>query len=206
MLELMEGGRGSVVELFEDIKEGRITAEDFDNIADPSLIWSAIIKGFEDTPIFTVSTTNMSPDDVVHRLSDSYKRACGPLICTAELLLEYFPHNSAVIIASLQRAFLSDIVRGHTNATSFLLHLVEDYKMYFPYSYTFCRRIGKSPNITLQDWKDTFFPPSASSGGSDKDKGGSGGGELNISGIQDFSLDNWDMSGLEEGEDSDDDR
>jgi len=160
MLELLEGA--DVPDLLESIKEGRLSAEDFDNISDPSLIWSAIIKGFEDTPIFTVSTTNSTPDDVVDRLSDSYKRVCGPLLCTAELLLEYFPHNSAVIVASLQKAFLSDIVRGHTNATSFLLHLVEEYKMYFPYSYTFCRRIGKSPNVTLQDWKDTFFPSSSS--------------------------------------------
>ena len=198
MLELIDGDE--INDLLDKIKDGRITAEEYGNISDPSLIWSAIIKGFEAAPIFTVTTTNSSPDDVVHRLSDSYKRACGPLLCTAELLLEYFPHNSAVIVASLQKAFISSIVLGHSNATSFLLHLVEEYKMYFPYSYTFCRRIGKSPNITLQDWKDTFFPSS-----SNDDKKESG-GDLNVSGIQDFSLDNWDLSGLEEGEDSDDDR
>lgn len=201
MLELVDGP--DVDDLYDSIKEGRLTAEDFDNISDPSVIWSAILKGFESTPIFTVSTTNVSADDVVHRLSDSYKRACGPLLCTSELLLEYFPHNAAILVSSLQRAFVSPIVLGHSNATSFLLHLAEDYKMYFPYTYTFCRRIGKSPNITLQDWKDTFFPP-----GKDQDKAGGGGGsgELNASGIQDISIDNWDMSGLEEGEDSDDDR
>jgi hypothetical protein len=199
MLELLAGP--DVDELYDHIKEGRITAAEFDDISDPSLIWSAILKGFESTPIFTVSTTNMSADDVVHRLSDSYKRACGPLLCTAELLLEYFPHNAAILVSSLQKAFVSPIVLGHSNATSFLLHVAEDYKMYFPYTYTFCRRIGKSPNITLQDWKDTFFPP----GGTVKDQD-TGGGELNTSGIQDFSMDNWDMSGLEEGEDSDDDR
>jgi hypothetical protein len=208
MLELIEGEE--VNDLFENIKEGRMTAEDFDNISDPSLIWGAIIKGFEATSIFTVSNTNVSTDDVVHRLSDSYKRACGPLICTTELLLEYFPHNSAVIVSSLQKAFISPMVLGHSNATSFLLHLVEDYKMYFPYTYTFCRRIGKSPNVTLQDWKDTFYPSASSNSVQDKGSGkkgnGSGGGDLNTSGIQDFSLDNWDMSGLEEGEDSDDDR
>jgi hypothetical protein len=109
------------------------------------------------------------------------------------------------VVSSLQRAVISPIVLGHTNATSFLLRLVEDYKVYFPYTYTFCRRIGKSPNLTLQDWKDTFFPPSSSSGGGDQDRG-SKGGDLSASGLQDFSLDNWDMSGLEEGEDSDDDR
>jgi hypothetical protein len=66
--------------------------------------------------------------------------------------------------------------------------------MYFPYSYTFCRRINRSPTTTLQQWREYFYPKHSTI---QTDTSGGGGDE-----IQNLSHD-WDMSGLEEGEDSD---
>jgi len=159
---------------------------EFMDSADPSVIWSAIISGFSAVPILDISSSNSTTDDIVNDLSENYKRASGSLLCTSELLIEFHPRNAQVIVQSLYKALISPVLYGHSNTTTFLFNLLQDYKMYFPYMYTFCRRIGRSPNMTLQQWREALFPDMPET-------------ENNV---QALTAD-WDMSGLEEGEDSD---
>lgn len=156
---------------------------------DISSIWSAIVRGYEESPILNISRTNSSTEEIVNTLFDSSKRAYGAFLCTVELIVEICPRCASTIVQSLYKVFISPILIGHSNSTTFIFNLLQDYKMYFPYSYTFCRRIGRSPTTTLQQWREYFYPKQPSS-------------QQQLDEVQDLSHD-WDMSGLEEGEDSD---
>lgn len=156
---------------------------------DPSVTWSALVLQFESYPLLDVSSTNSATDDIVNDLSENFKRIYGALLCTSELLIEFCPRNGPVVVQSLYKALVSPVLFGHSNSTSFILNIVQDYKMYFPYAYTFSRRIGRSPHMTLQQWRDCLFPELTAG----KDDGATG----------PMSTADWDMSGLEEGEDSD---
>jgi hypothetical protein len=156
---------------------------------DPSVTWSALVRQFEEYPLLDVSNTNAAADDIVNDLSENFKRIYGALLCTSELLIEFSPRNGPVVVQSLYKALVSPVLFGHSNSTSFILNLVQDYKMYFPYAYTFSRRIGRSPHMTLQQWRDCLFPDMADA------EGDAATGPMSTA--------DWDMSGLEEGEDSD---
>lgn len=153
--------------------------------ANVSAVWSAIVRGFEESPILNISRTNSTADEIVSQLNDASKRAYGAFLSTSELIVEVAPRCAPTIVQSLYKVFVSPILIGHSNSTTFIFSLLQDYKMYFPYTYTFCRRIGRSPTTTLQQWREYFYPRHQST-----DE------------VQTLSQ-NWDMSGLEEGEDSD---
>jgi hypothetical protein len=174
-----------VISYLEQIRDDQI---DFIETADSSTIWSAIVRGFEEVPVLNISRTNVSTDEIIGSLTDASRRAYGSFLCTAELIVEVCPRSAPTVVQSLYKAFISPILTGHSNATSFLFNLLQDYKMYFPYTYTFCRRIGRSPTTTLQQWREYLYPTLPPPQVRDE--------------IQNLSQD-WDMSGLEEGEDSD---
>jgi hypothetical protein len=187
-LEILENQ--DVVKFLEYIRQDSTEFIEDEN-CEISSIWSAIVRGFEETPILNISGTNSTADEIVSTLSDSSKRAYGALLCTIELIVEICPRcASTTIVQSLYKVFISPILIGHSNSTTFIFNLLQDYKMYFPYSYTFCRRIGRSPTTTLQQWREYFYPKQPSQQ------------QQQIDDVQDLSHD-WDMSGLEEGEDSD---
>ena len=188
-LEILENQ--DVVKFLEYIRQDTTEFIEDDD-CDISSIWSAIVRGFEESPILNISGTNSTADEIVNTLSDSSKRAYGAFLCTVELIVEICPRCASTIVQSLYKVFISPILIGHSNSTSFIFNLLQDYKMYFPYSYTFCRRIGRSPTTTLQQWREYFYPKQPSSSSS----------QQQIDEVQDLSHD-WDMSGLEEGEDSD---
>jgi hypothetical protein len=187
VLELLDNNE--VAHFLDSIHEDQ---SEFIEDADLSAIWSAIIKGFEEYPILNLSQTNSSINEIIPFLSDSSKRAYGALICTCELIVEVSPRCAPVIVQSLYKVFISPILIGHSNSTSFIFSLLQDYKLYFPYFYTFCRRINRSPTTTLQQWREYFYPKHSTT---------------TTTNIQDDEIQNlaqdWDMSGLEEGEDSD---
>ena len=155
---------------------------------EPSVTWSAVILQFESCPLLDVSNTNTDIEDIINGLSENFKRVYGALLCTSELLIEFCPRNGPVVVQSLYKALVSSVLHGHSNSTSFILNIVQDYKMYFPYAYTFSRRIGRNPHMTLQQWRDCLFPEATQ----------------HTSVLDNpMTTTDWDMSGLEEGEDSD---
>jgi hypothetical protein len=128
---------------------------DMDTLADNSVFWSAVVYAFRDCPIHDFVSDDL--ENVMHDLSDGYKRACGPFLCTAEFLVEEFPGNATTVVTSLFTALVPTKFIDQGKSAGVLLNVLQDYKSYFPYTYTFCRRLGRSPNFSMDDWKKCLF-------------------------------------------------
>ena len=79
------------------------------------------------------------------------QRLLGALMCTIELLVEVNSRNAGVLVGHLNVAFKSSI------SQRLILDLIQNYRGYFPYSYIFIRRIGRTPNAPLGLWVDELM-------------------------------------------------
>lgn len=148
-LEIVDSNE--VQRILKEINSGETI--ELDEIVDPSAFWSAVVYAFQEFPIIQASDNSI--DDAIKRVSDGYRRACGPLLSTAEFLVETYPNNCKTIISSLHMAFVEP--NAMDSAPSLILALLQDYKSYFPYTYTFCRRLGRSPTLTMDQWTKYLF-------------------------------------------------
>ncbi len=125
--------------------------EDFVNV-DANTIWNGVMQVLEQHPmVFKNGDSFPDASKISDGLPGHLQRLIGALMCTIELLVEVNSKNAGVLVGHLNSAFVSSI------SQRIILDLIQNYRGYFPYSYIFIRRIGRTPNAPLGLWVDELM-------------------------------------------------
>lgn len=184
-------------DILESLRQGITPFVSADDITSVNDFWSAIIMAYEGSPLLSPSSVAKPIETIVNPLPDYEKRAYAALMCTVESIVESHTQHTQNIILSLYKALISPKVVDQSASTSFLLKILTEYKVYFPYSYSFARRLSKTPHVPIQKWYEFLFSTSL------EDSTDSNLLTSPAANPTSDILDDWDLSGLEEGEDSD---
>ena len=138
-------------------KEGEVTRNDIEDISDGGIIWSAILAFLDQHHILNVIANKNQIESTINTFPSHVQRVLGALFSSAEILIDNNPSSSKSISLSLCLAIF-----GNANENVFLA-IASDYKSLFPYSFMFCRRVGKSPNISQSLWAEAFPKQNSSS-------------------------------------------
>lgn len=128
---------------------GTAFADDFDRMESSGALWSAIIESVEGFKLLgDQSPIGDDMGSVTGRLPVHVQRLLGAIFSVAELLAQENNKNAVTLIEALHRVLGTDFPDDH------LLDLFQNYRNYFPYSYMFIRRIGRTPNAPSHVWEN----------------------------------------------------
>ena len=131
------------------IKEGTAFGDDFERVETSGALWSAIIESVEGQTL--LGNQSLGGDDMssaTGRLPVHLQRLLGAIFSVAELLAQENNKNVATLIESLHQVLGTNFPDAH------LLDLFQNYRNYFPYSYMFIRRVGRTPNAPSHVWEN----------------------------------------------------
>lgn len=147
---LTEANTETVTYLSDAIRLGEAFTDDFHKAETTSELWCSIIRAVEGQRLLGDPTSKNREDlsSICSKLAVHIQRLLGALFSISELVVQGNTQNAAFVIASIRRLL------GSEYPNSDLLQVFQDYRSYFPYSYMFARRLGRTPNTPASVWKD----------------------------------------------------
>jgi hypothetical protein len=138
----------STADLARAITNGEAFSDDFNGAPTASSLWSAIVRSVSSDG---QGLMGLGVGDDLSKLTAQVpvhiQRLLGALLSVAEMLAQVNNNNVSTLVSSLHRVLGADFPETH------MLDLFQNYRSYFPYSYMFIRRIGRTPNAPARVWE-----------------------------------------------------
>jgi len=148
-------GSFEVDQLYSAIVNGDASTSDLEDVADISLLWSAIILIVRSTELLMYQRSSIEPSELAVHI----QRFIGALFSTFENLLEHQSACTAYLVQSIQSCYSNSFNEKKAASESALIQMMSEYRSLFPYAYMFNRRTGKSPSSQIDKVTERLYPP-----------------------------------------------
>ena len=156
----MEERSDDTSSLADAIRNGNAFSDDFNRVESATSLWNALIEALQGSDILEIVSgkdlTSLTSSMPVH-----IQRLLGGILAVSELLCQVNTNNASAIVDSLRLILAPDFPEG------WILELVQNYRSYFPYSYMFIRRMGRTPNAPVDAWERAIYHCSQKSSDND---------------------------------------
>lgn len=131
-----------IEQLVQSIMDGEISRNELEKVSSLSIVWNAIVRIARSLSLGTVFT---SSDQDYSSLPVHVSRFIGAFLSSFEIILE----QNTNLIQDLSNVLFEVFADSDSNQHDLIVQLLKDYKDWFPYSYMFNRKIGRSPKSSF---------------------------------------------------------